>query len=506
MQHLNHLTLSALGKWLTANAEAVAELYTQQKDEIVMVFSSFALRIGCKSDFQYVVPVSVPKRAGKNTKDLFAELPGKKLVSAHSPYGERALVMEFSGGITAVCQMHGPRSDFWTACDGVLLDRFRKSLPEPAVVVPQPLPRAEYDGTPESLKSGFPQFDKYFVRKLRDEEARLSPQDALTAVLSAAGKPFYVHEKGETTGFLLFSLPDFPGKAFDNVAEALEYFLRRRFARAAYFGERRRMEALVRDGLKKWGAAAEKSRQSLNEPVRYGELADLLMAHLHAIPPGADVAEVFDFYRNQPVSIPLNPDWSPQENAERLYKKQKARDGQIKIQQALFTEASEKRERFMELKAELERATNLKTLRKLAKSRPELAQSLKPGAEEALPFRRFEMMGYEIWVGKNAKNNDLLFRTAKKDDWWLHAKHTHGSHVVVTNRRREAKLPPPVLEYAAGLAAFFSGRRNESWVEVSYLPRKYARKAKRLPPGKVLLDREETVLATPVRPERGDYL
>ncbi len=506
MQHLNHLTLAALGRLLTERAEAVAEVYTQQKDEIVIVFSSFALRIGCKNDFQYVVPVSVPKRAGKNTKDLFAELPGKKMISAFSPYGERALVMEFSGGVTAVCQMYGPRSDFWTVSGGTIVDRFRKSLPEPTAVIPQASPPTEYDGTNESLKSGFPHFDKYFVWKLKDEETRTSPSEAMTAVLNAVGKPYVVYEKGETTGFLLFSLPDFPGKAFDDVSEALEYFLRRRFARTAYFSEKRRMEALVREGLKKWGAAAEKSRQSLNEPVRYAEMADILMANLHAIPTGADVADVFDFYQNRPVSIPLNPELSPQENAERLYKKQKARDGQMKIQASLLAEASEKFERFQVLKTELDKATNLRALRQLAKDRPELSQNLKPGAEDALPFRRFEFMGYEIWVGKNAKNNDLLFRTAKKDDWWLHAKHTHGSHVVVPNRRREVKLPPPVLEYAAGLAAFFSGRRNESWVEVAYLPRKYARKAKRLPPGKVLLDREETVLATPIRPERADCL
>jgi predicted ribosome quality control (RQC) complex YloA/Tae2 family protein len=61
------------------------------------------------------------------------------------------------------------------------------------------------------------------------------------------------------------------------------------------------------------------------------------------------------------------------------------------------------------------------------------------------------------------------------------------------------------VEYAAGLAAHFSGRRNEAWVEVAFLPRKFARKAKRLPPGKVLLEREETIIVAPVKPERDDH-
>ncbi|MDW8334098.1 MAG: hypothetical protein RMM53_07775, partial [Bacteroidia bacterium] len=169
VQHLNHLTLAALGRWLTEKGGAVTQIYSQEKDELIVEFSSFALRVGCRNDFQYLVPTAIPRRASKNTKDLFIELWAKELTRAYSPYGERCLVMEFKAGMVAVCQMYGSRSNFWTVRDGVVLERFRKSLPEPTHAIPPPLPRIEYDGTEQSLEVGFPYFDKYFRWKLRDE-------------------------------------------------------------------------------------------------------------------------------------------------------------------------------------------------------------------------------------------------------------------------------------------------------------------------------------------------
>lgn len=120
-------------------------------------------------------------------------------------------------------------------------------------------------------------------------------------------------------------------------------------------------------------------------------------------------------------------------------------------------------------------------------------------ASKQLPFRMYKREGFEILVGKNARNNDeLSFHFAAKNDLWLHAKDVTGSHVVIRHRAGK-DLPPMVLEYAAQLAAFFSKRKQDTLVPVIYTPRKYIRKRKGDPPGLVAVDREQVIMVEPLR-------
>src|SRR5690606_3723509 len=69
----------------------------------------------------------------------------------------------------------------------------------------------------------------------------------------------------------------------------------------------------------------------LEEETSPSQLADIIMAHLHQIPRGAERADLFDFYRNEPIEIKLKRGISPQKHAENLYRKAKNR--KIEIQQ-----------------------------------------------------------------------------------------------------------------------------------------------------------------------------
>jgi predicted ribosome quality control (RQC) complex YloA/Tae2 family protein len=111
-----------------------------------------------------------------------------------------------------------------------------------------------------------------------------------------------------------------------------------------------------------------------------------------------------------------------------------------------------------------------------------------------LPFKQFETDGWVIWVGKNAKNNDLLtLKYAKKFDIWLHARDVSGSHVVIRNPNQRT-VPKHVVEKAAELAAHFSKRSTESLCPVIVTAKKFVRKTKDLLPGQVIVDREEEVV------------
>src|SRR5690606_4727141 len=99
------------------------------------------------------------------------------------------------------------------------------------------------------------------------------------------------------------------------------------------------------------------------------------------------------------------------------------------------------------------------TLRDLNKYKKEKAQI---EVKEDLPrFKEFTYMGFTIYVGRNSKNNDELTKSAHKDDLWLHAKDVSGSHVIIKQKSGQ-KTPKAVVEYAAGIAAFYSKRKTDS--------------------------------------------
>ena len=100
--------------------------------------------------------------------------------------------------------------------------------------------------------------------------------------------------------------------------------------------------------------------------------------------------------------------------------------------------------------------------------------------------------GYTVQVGKNARQNDALLRTARPDDLWLHARGVAGSHVVI-RRRGSDDVPHAVIVAAARLAARHSKASGEPRVEVSITEVKHVRKPKGAPPGLVILAQEDTL-------------
>lgn len=105
--------------------------------------------------------------------------------------------------------------------------------------------------------------------------------------------------------------------------------------------------------------------------------------------------------------------------------------------------------------------------------------------------------GFEILVGKKAKDNDFLtFRVARSLDTWMHAADYPGSHVVIRNQNRK-EIPNQTLLEAAQLAAFYSDARESPKAAVNYTLKKFVNKPKRSAPGLVSLASFKTLLVEP---------
>ena len=116
-------------------------------------------------------------------------------------------------------------------------------------------------------------------------------------------------------------------------------------------------------------------------------------------------------------------------------------------------------------------------------------------ASKGRPYRTFVVDGFEILVGKGAKQNDRLsFRVAKGKDFWLHAAGYAGSHVVIRNPEGLDQPPRGVLEHAAQLAAFHSKAKDASGkIAVHWCRAADLRKPRGAPAGTVQLARYDTV-------------
>lgn len=120
-------------------------------------------------------------------------------------------------------------------------------------------------------------------------------------------------------------------------------------------------------------------------------------------------------------------------------------------------------------------------------------------AESVAGARRYRSSdGYEILVGRAAKDNDqLTFKVARAHDLWLHAADYPGSHVVVRNPARGADVPHRTVIEAAQLAAHFSQAKRDAKVSVHYTPRKFLSKPKGAAPGLVRMSSFRTILVEP---------
>ena len=95
------------------------------------------------------------------------------------------------------------------------------------------------------------------------------------------------------------------------------------------------------------------------------------------------------------------------------------------------------------------------------------------------------------------------FRIARGNDWWFHLGAAPGSHVVVRSPGGGA-LPQETLLDAAHLCVHFSKMRTAPKADVTYTQARHVRRIKGAPPGKVLVERSESLYLRlePARLER----
>jgi predicted ribosome quality control (RQC) complex YloA/Tae2 family protein len=270
----------------------------------------------------------------------------------------------------------------------------------------------------------------------------------------------------------------------DSTARDLTPLLNR--ARRRLAGVRKRIEALREQEAK------------VGEGARLRSRADLLLAHLGRIQPGAMRVTVHD-EEGRKLKLPVDPALRPIENVERMYDDAGRRSRAEAKLPELMERAATEEARWTAAIAALE-AGDVPAWVEAALTRAEAKQQPGGGAPKGprLPYRVYRTSGgLEVRVGKTSKDNDAVtFRHAAPDDVWMHARQVPGSHVIL--RWTEDGAPPARdLEEAATLAAFHSKARSSGTVAVDWTRRKHVRKPRGAPPGRVMISHAKTVFVAP---------
>ncbi|MFC4809965.1 Rqc2 family fibronectin-binding protein [Paenibacillus sp. GCM10023250] len=247
----------------------------------------------------------------------------------------------------------------------------------------------------------------------------------------------------------------------------------------------------------------EESLREAQEADKFRILGELLTANLHLIKRGDDAVELVNYYEDEmpSVTVPLDPQLTPSQNAQRLFKKYaKFRNSQTYVAEQI----DRAREEIAYLAALLQQLDSA-SLADIEEIRDELAeegymrQREKRGAKRKKPKQPALLCytsseGHTIYVGKNNTQNDFLTnKLAGPNDTWLHTKDIPGSHVVI----RGSGFGDQTLEEAAMLAAQFSQARSSSMVPVDYTLVRHVKKPSGAKPGFVIYDHQKTLFITP---------
>ncbi len=290
---------------------------------------------------------------------------------------------------------------------------------------------------------------------------------------------------------------------FDTLAELLDEFYENKAERDRVHQQTNDLSQLLKSERKKNINKLKKLKREnkqADQADSYKVKGEVLTAYMHQVEQGMEEIELENFYDgNQPITIELDPQKSPAQNAQDFFKQYQRLNSRKKHLAQQIPLAKQEIEYIDSLLAQLEIASSddIEDIRDELRDEGYLRKQKRGRRrkrKESKPEQYYSTDGELILVGKNNKQNDqLTMRTANKSDYWLHTKDIPGSHVVI----RSDDPSEQTIEEAAVLAAYYSKYRMSSSVPVDYTQIKHVRKPNGAKPGYVIYDNQQTLFVTP---------
>jgi len=302
-----------------------------------------------------------------------------------------------------------------------------------------------------------------------------------------------------------FSCVPFSSKTaenFDSLSQLLDVYYKDK-------AERDRVKQQASELIRRVENELQKNRQKLKKQEKellatenaeeFRQKGELLTTFLHQVPNDQDQVILENYYTNHPITIALDKALTPNQNAQRYFKRYQKLKEAVKY----LTDLIEETKATILYLESVETVLNQAGLDEIAEIREELIQTgfIRRRQREKIQKRQKpeQYLASDgktiIYVGRNnLQNEELTFKMARKEELWFHAKDIPGSHVVISGNLNPTD---EVKTDAAELAAYFSKGRLSNLVQVDMIEVKKLNKPTGGKPGFVTYTGQKTLRVTP---------
>ena len=292
------------------------------------------------------------------------------------------------------------------------------------------------------------------------------------------------------------------GEPFANLSDLLDTYYKDKAERDRVKQQASELIRRVENELQKNRHKLKKQEKELlatDDAEEFRQKGELLTTFLHQVPNDQDQVILENYYTNQSITIALDKALTPNQNAQRYFKRYQKLKEAVKY----LTDLIEETKATILYLESVETVLNQAGLEEIAEIREELIQTgfIRRRQREKIQKRKKpeQFLASDgktiIYVGRNnLQNEELTFKMARKEELWFHAKDIPGSHVVISGN-----LDPSdeVKTDAAELAAYFSQGRLSNLVQVDMIEVKKLNKPTGGKPGFVTYTGQKTLRVTP---------
>ncbi|HEU8011460.1 TPA: Rqc2 family fibronectin-binding protein PavA [Streptococcus pneumoniae] len=292
------------------------------------------------------------------------------------------------------------------------------------------------------------------------------------------------------------------GEPFANLSDLLDTYYKDKAERDRVKQQASELIRRVENELQKNRHKLKKQEKELlatDNAEEFRQKGELLTTFLHQVPNDQDQVILDNYYTNQPIMIALDKALTPNQNAQRYFKRYQKLKEAVKY----LTDLIEETKATILYLESVETVLNQAGLEEIAEIREELIQTgfIRRRQREKIQKRK-KLEQYLasdgktiIYVGRNnLQNEELTFKMARKEELWFHAKDIPGSHVVISGNLDPSDA---VKTDAAELAAYFSQGRLSNLMQVDMIEVKKLNKPTGGKPGFVTYTGQKTLRVTP---------
>ena len=518
---------------------SVNDIFSQEKDKLVFRFTNRIeekyIEICVNPGFPYIILKRNFNRAKKNSIDFFRENLPSKILCFEMAEADRTIRLKLETGflyftirgkytnVTYQIKNHlehfkNPPEDFNK--DNFIAEqesiKFTKEYNIPEFRIP-----GDYDVWKE-LKIKYPYIGKEILSEVKSRINEENKDQIISVITQIIKNIFYekpavfLDQKNlqahlGTNSFNIFTFTE--KIVFEDIISACNFLFNKKFSYEQLNKKKKKIQKYLDKELSHFSAKMNKLKGIIergSKEEEYQKSGNLLLINISSVRKGMASIELEDIYNdNKTVTLKLDENLSPKKNIDKYF--DKAKNDRIRLQKSLelfkntskiFTDLKKVEQKFYSAKEPEEYYKIMEELNIKEESRKNYSDDIQNKFKHYLIESR-----YNVFVGKNNTNNDLLtLKFAKQNDYWFHARSVPGSHVVLRVENAKEIIPKNILKKAASLAAYHSKAKTAGTVPVSYTLKKYVLKKKGMEAGKVTLLREDTLLVKPEIPDKCEYI